>query len=519
MWACSVKFIFLVGFYREAWFVAIVCLILFPVRSVFLLVRFSQTSVYFNGVPIIDGARNYFKHNLLSHWNSKHWVQLFSNYLDASESADGSRAYFGGAINYVAVYEQELNENQLQLAYRIGQERNHNVTLLRPLHLVASTLETTVLVQGRTDGQTFAIGGFNATKAGSWIVYVEITSPPLFGSLRSIHGPALHPGVRIPLLGTDTKTMMLYEAQSPDFFTVPSSSYSGTGLNLPREVFSYRIVAVDAKTGKTVLGESDDVSKTLYILHVNHPPVLRYSSPLRIIQDGSPPSGVRSRPKATITGLELWDPDLNIDRVRVDIWSWNGTVTVQDEYRPLVDFSSCHDRVFSAWQCLGDGIANRNMTFLAEPTDAALILSNIQYDAFSWNSRDLIVVRVFDGIGGPCLDPSEHQSSTESSYTFQMFDDPEIASFKTLHENCYQVTANIEIPPLGLPEHQGEDLVGFAGFDKFQSTHIVFWVTVSAVVLALCYCIPTCIKCSARRGRRIFPDDSHFIREFDQFAT
>ena len=465
-------------------------------------------------MPIIVGARNFFQTNLISNWNQDYRIQLFSNYISTYNST-----YFSGAIHQVSMYDEPLNEWQIQTAFREGWGAIQNVTSERPLHLVASTFNTTVLVQGRTDDLAFKIGGFNASKPDGWYIVVEITSLPLFGSLRSVHGPVVSPGYRIPLAGASTHTHVLYDAYNPDYFTVPSSSFGGIDLNVRPELFMYRLVAVDAKQGDKVLGTSEEVTKTIHVVHVNHPPKFHSLSAIRVMQDTSESKGIRWRPKATVTGLQLLDSDQNIDRVRVDIWAWNGTITIQDDYLALTDFESCADRNFSPWQCFGDGSANRNMTFLAEPDDASLILSNLQYDAFSWNTQDMIVVRVFDGIGGPCLDEQEHLITRRFTTTDNPIDDPAIKMLRTIHDGCYEITANIEIPPMGMPKSDGDVLVGFAGFEEFQTLHIIFWVAVTAVCLGFCYCIPTCIKCLGRRGRRIFPDDINYVGELDQYGV
>ena len=463
-------------------------------------------------MPIVVGARNFFpKMNLISHWNPSYNLQLFANHLRSHNNT-----FFDGTIHHVSIYDEPLDEWQIRTAYHEGLERIQSVTSDRPLHLVASTFDTTILVQGRTDDLAFPIGGFNASKPGGWHIVVEITSLPVSGSLRSVHGPVLNPGFRIPLVGESTRTLVLYDAYTPDFFTVPSSSYSGIDLNVHPEVFMYRIIAIDAKQGDIVLGTSQEVTKRIHVVHVNHPPKFQPLSSVRVEQDTSETKGFRSRPKAKITGLQLLDSDENIDRVRVDVWASNGTITVRDDYQTLADYTSCADRTFSPWQCFGDGSADRNMTFLAEPDDAASILSNLQYNAFFWDNHDLVVVRVFDGVGGPCLDEQEHNLSRRFIANDHPFDGAAIDLLRTIHDGCYQVTANIVIPPMSMPGGDGGELVGFSGFEEFQTSHIVFWVVVATVLLGLCYCIPACIKCLAKRGRRIFPDDLNYAGELEQ---
>jgi hypothetical protein len=451
----------------------------------------SETSVYFDGEPIVTGARNSFDTSL-STWNHDYRLQLFSNHF--------SDYVFEGTIHYVAMYDEPLDALAIESAHQEGLNRLDEIHN-QPVALVTSPSKRVDLVQGRTGETSFTVGGFNASTP-SYDVWVEVTTLPLFGNLRTLQGLVNAPGYRIPLVGSSTSTPLFYQAWSQGYFNVPSSTFSGVRLDLPTEAFTYRLVAM---RGDEQLGVSEPVTQTLRIVHVNHAPTLH--APLSVTAPEEQPYGIGARPYAFVEGLEIMDvDDRNIDRIRVDIWTRNGTLTIGDEYRDLADFDSCSDRTYSSWQCHGGrGDAARNMTFVAEPDAVALILENLQYDAFNWDTSDEIVVRIFDGSGGPCLDEQEHHQRFSTS-------DDLFHPYYTIHEQCNLATATIFVPQMRKPPTGNFKDEGYFkslfDLDNFGTPDVIFWSCIGIIFCCCCFCFSACLKVWGRRGAKIYPEQA-----------
>jgi hypothetical protein len=137
---------------------------------------------------------------------------------------------------------------------------------------------------------------------------------------------------------------------------------------------------------------------------------------------------VAAGPIAVIEGVHLDDPDRNIDRVRVDIWTLNGTLAIQN-YLDLADFGARTIPSRPTWQCHGNPKGSSNMTFLAEPNSVSLILSSLQYEGHHWNQEDSIVIRIYDGSGGPCLEEEEHK-------------------YNSIHDACFEIVATMTVPAI-----------------------------------------------------------------------
>jgi hypothetical protein len=464
--------------------------------QVVLTLNAGETSVYFNGTPIISGARNHFLTNLTT-WDPDYTLQLFANHLMASSTT----THFAGSLHQMALYNQAMDAEQVSSLYDRGLQSFHSELDERePLHLVAYS-EPAELAQGRSS--SFSIGGYNASSV-DWKIMAEITMLPQFGKLLSAEGEIQAPGFRIPLPWNATRTELMYRAWSEDFFTAPGFSYSGQDLAKHSEYFTYRLIAVDVRDDEKVLGWSEPVEQDLVVVHTNHPPSLLV--PNYATLPSKQPTDLGSRPMAFLDGIELKDSDQNIDRVRVDVWASNGTLTIPDAFLPLADFESCARR--SPWACHGTGVANRNMTFVAEPDDVSSILSNLEYNAFYWDQEDSIVIRIFDGSRGPCLKEEEHQGRFTKDIDF--VDGPKV--FHTLHQECYQIVTSIQVAAVarmgigGIEDTKGYFLA-FFDFDDFGVADIIFWGVIAVVVLACCFSVRTCIHCWAARGSKVYPED------------
>jgi hypothetical protein len=373
----------------------------------------SKINVYLNGEAIIEESHTHFMTNLTT-WDSNSTLQLLSNKFTEHS--------FIGTLNQVSIYDEALDKDQIALAYSeelLG--RQQAITERKPLYLVAST-EPVDVIQGYLSLLT--IGGMNRSTL-EYSVQVEITALPKFGDILSDKGPVADPGERITINGGSEKASLFYQSWSDSYFNSPGSSYSGKDLHLSPEAFEYRLVAVN--TDGVLLGWSDSVTQKINVRHVNQPPTLVVSQQATFFNQ----SGLaEDSPLAFIENVELKDPDQNIDRVRVDIWTFNGTLEIQS-HAELADFDSCRTR--SSWQCQGKGSvmgnAVGNITFLAEPDDVSFLLSSLIYIGLEWDQEDIIVIRIYDGSGGGCLKENEHK-------------------YDSIHDGCYKIFSTISVPAM-----------------------------------------------------------------------
>lgn len=356
-----------------------------------------------------------------------------------------------GSLHKLSIYDRDFTADQIGWAYEQERRGKQEALVgLEPLHLVASADSVTV-VQGRPS--PIDLGGLNRSTA-DFSVQLEITSLPRFGHIIGDDGPIADVGSRVPLPFASKKASLFYRSWSDDLFTSPRASYSGEDLNLTPEVLGYRLVALDRKDG-ALLGWSDEVKKEITIRHVNHPPTLVL--PKTAIVSADKALGVTARPIAMVGGVSLDDPDRNVDRVRVDILALNGTLAIQN-YRDLADFDPRTVPGQPAWQCHGDPDGSTSMTFLAEPTSASLILSSAKYEGFYWNQEDSIVIRIYDGSGGPCLEDSEHK-------------------YNSIRDSCFEIVATITVPAIA-PSHEAT---------KIKTVWLVFLILSMPVGLVLLY--------------------------------
>jgi hypothetical protein len=103
-------------------------------------------------------------------------------------------------------------------------------------------------------------------------------------------------------------------------------------------------------------------------------------------------------------------------RVDLDIIGHSGTLQLSGEHLELaVDFGKCSIRPYSDWKCRGNG-KGRSLTFIAKAADVKLILTNLTYTPFfDNNNEDQLVVSVYEGEGGECLDSEEHMLLSNAS--------------------------------------------------------------------------------------------------------
>ncbi len=452
-----------------------------------------QTTIYLDGVPIIEGAPSHFD-TTLSIWDHRSTLQLLGQ-------------GFGASLNMVSIYNHPLTDTEVADLYRQGKllltttRRDPlQIDLLQAPPVHTSAQGTTTPLRVVTD---FDFVSSNLTAPNDWSILIEFQSLPIFGSLfhneQKEYDSRIHLNQRIPLEYVES---IWYNPDSPNFFNAPSFSFNGTSLDSQREFFSYRLIAVSSQeTQPRILALSETVEQELIVIHVNHPPVLRTPKNATISKDQS--TGMGARPHAYVEGIQLLDElDFNIDRVRVDIWTYNGTLELA--HLELADFSSCraserHTLLGNAsWSCFGDGTADRNLTFVATPDDVTLILSKIEYHGFNWGQEDQIVIRIHDGVDGSCLSQKEHRVVPYQD-----------GHYHTIHnDECFEVFAAISIPVIPRMEVKGSYVKDFLDVGEFGVADALFWGFLLLLSIACCVSIRTCIRCFGARGSKIHVEDA-----------
>ncbi|VEU34763.1 unnamed protein product [Pseudo-nitzschia multistriata] len=429
------------------------------------------------------------------------------------------RNVFPGTIHNVAIYTQQLDKESVKNLYREGVEMREDPSKaffedpenpFEPLRLVASPIASSTedpsnsgasVVQGRS--ALISVGGLDVSNSTTslWDTMVEIVNIPRYGDLIGPDNSNVRVGDRIRLEEGYARTGLIYRHVQKDYFSVPTTSFHGTLLpnaKLPRESFSYCLVSVrkgndhpEFDREQIILGRSKIVRQEVTIFHRNHPPTLR-GVPDEIIQPDRQPTGPGTRPWATLGNHIILsdEADYDIDRVKIDIWTQNGTLTIdleEQELQTLAKITKCANpsppRAGGIdWIC--DGQKDRNMTFLATPSDVSRILSNLIYTALYWDQSDSIYLRVSDGTGGPCIDDDRR---------FSLYSLPNI----TIRDDCFQAISEIHVPAMSIP-------VGRSSASYWRD-HSSWWISLLAlflVVLCTCCCAICCFV-KFRRDKKL----------------
>lgn len=417
--------------------------------QIILTLHDGQTNVYINGTPTIEGAPNSFMANLTM-WNGDSTLRLLSNHQPSPAEA------YSGVLYQICIYDQGYAVEQIQLAYQQRlQVFEDDFVNREPLRLLASAKSSTV-IQGQSS--LIQIGGFNQSMP-EYDVWIEVLVLPQHGILLSEEGPIRESGTKLPFQGSVSELSFFYRPWSEDFFTSPGTSSNGQDLNLSPDVVEFRLLAVGINDG-ALMGWSDPVQKDIHVQHVNRPPVLEINKTARV--PTKQPFDAGGYPIAYLDGVQLKDPDKNVDRVRIDVWTQNGSL-VLTEYADFADFAPRKNRSYPDWQCHGNPGGSQNMTFLAEPDSATNILSSLKYEGFFWNQEDAIVIRIYDGSGNACLDEDEHSQGT-------------------IHDGCYEIIAQVKVPPISMTEEEFQ-------LKDISFVQVSFWLLVLIPILAFLYVV------------------------------
>lgn len=424
----------------------------------------TSLSVYVNGQEIVSPETNF----STAVWRKESSLQLFSDH-------DTSTVFQGSLLQLDMFENLTLHENVLEL-FRQGP----SAVTLAPIKLVTEPQHDLWIPQDQTLPLVWSIGGLNVSQRD---LRVEFLSLPRFGSLQ-MNGLHVKNASQWTIPANKTSLSVEYMLDSSDYFTTPSTNARGVDLGLPRESFEFGLVLLDELGG---IHRSPSVSQTIHIVHVNHIPSLETPEKIQQSNDDGEP--------VVVNDIRLTDRDMDMNRVRVDLSTAFGRLSLNPFHRSMADFDSCRARTFSSWQCVGDGVADRSMTFVAVPSAVNLILQDLVYEPIVL-MEDHVVIQIYDGQGGDCLSAQEHELPLQNG------------SHATIHRGCFQVNSTIPIlpPPPSRSDDNGIFGIPNLDFRRFDLADLLFWLVVLVMIVGCCACVRSCRRCMAR-GTTIDADD------------
>jgi Concanavalin A-like lectin/glucanases superfamily len=440
----------------------------------------NDSNFYVNGESLFMGNTIWFD-TTLQHWNmTTSSLQLFTAYT--------SKLMFGGAIHQIDIFDQFLMASQIAALHEEG------IISVPPSEIkVAAKADeaSNRLHQYAADSLSLNLGSWN-TSSTVLMLEVELLSLPQHGivTLDSVEVTA---NSRFPVAMGSSSIALDYKLKTSDYFNVPAVNAYNEDLHLGSESFNFRVLAFNAKS--ELIAKSPTVAQNVHVVHINHPGTL--TVPDEAFLDVFDPT------LAVVTGIDFADPlDYNMDRVRVDLWAEHGQLSLQPAYRPLANFDSrCHVDA-SKWQCVGDGIMDQNMTFLAIPNDIPFILRNLGYQSLSPGTMDKITIRVSDGSGGMCLDETEHAQ----------YHDLLGNTFTSIRDECFQIQAVVGVPGYEIndpvnPNNKTGSGGGIFDLSFLSVADLLFWGLIISIVVACVSCFRGLLRCFAS-GRAVEVDDN-----------
>lgn len=438
-----------------------------------------NTSIYVNGYPVVIGIPSTIDP---TSWGPSLSLQLFGNDAEKGEN-------FYGSIAQVTIYNHFLSHNQVLEDFRNGIARSNNQDIVLPEPRVWNNVS---LPQDSTDPITILLGSEILSDVTRHLG-LRILSLPNLGNL-TFQSEAIFVGATVVIPKGEQMVQVNYTLLEDVPFTVPFRNAKGQLLDQAAEFFDLALVLLDDEGEDLAISMSQ--RQYIDIIQVNHAPILQTPDTVTL------PENFTSDALILIDGIKVNDDrDRDVLRIRVDVSAELGKLTLNPQYRYLADFDSCRGRSYSPWQCTGSGFENRNMTFVAVPSDVERILLDLQYQAFYPGRSDKIWITLYDGVENSCL----------SWYEQRQFVDRLGRPISPIQRECFKVEHAIVIPETAQIEENGQakdnGLFGIpnTGFKNFGSADLLFWILVISVLGCMCLCLRSICHCA--RGRPIEADN------------
>ena len=462
------------------------------------------TSVHWNGHVLHHGLKNSFSSSPVAQWDTTK-LQVFGTH--------GSTARFHGAIHQVSLFDSSLTDAQVLSVYQEGLSslQNEKPKDVVSLDWKSPTLEAIVLPQASRDAVAIdlvGIGSDNESTVRTKTILnlaMEFTTLPAHGNL-SVKAVLLTSGneteflpitlqTRLPMNGQNASRLsVLYTLSDEEYFNTPKLNALGEPLELNNswrwnESFAYRILVLD-DDGVVVANQQEAVVQSIVVRHKNHRPKLH--APKEAVLPANRPKDSKELLCHGIRVTDSKDFDLNL--IRVDVTTRNGRLTLDPQFRHLADFWSCRGRSQSSWQCFGNGVGDRHMTFVAVPSQVEQVLQNLVYEGFEPGVADEVLLAIYDGADGDdCLTTHEHEEHTR---IVGGLDSLALPFSETWFDGCYRETATIQIPAMesliqtgGLHGHDDDEAMwGIPNADpsNFDLADLLFWVILSLFLCCIC---------------------------------
>ena len=335
----------------------------------------------------------------------------------------------------------------------------------------AIPLDNVFVAQGSTGLTPFTIGtsGTVAQSTKTRIINVVIHSLPGHGILLDKDEQILEVGSMIAIPEGESRALVYYKSNDDYFFSLPRSTSPTAAVPDP-DRFKFELKAFHTDTNELV-GNNFFATQDINVINVNHRPNLYL--PDETFQQAKSPSLRGGLSTAIVDGIEVWDLDKNVNRVRMNLWSANGQLTLNEKYRHLADFDSCNSRWDYDWRCIGNGIRDSNMTFLAEPDSVKYILSDLKYETFFDHKDDRITVEIWDGIGGRCIADEEQTFSAGPNGTL----------YSSIQSGCYGLEGWVKV--IASPEMDPSSLWSSKFFGVVAVSSVLIWCVYVCIILCL----------------------------------
>jgi len=320
----------------------------------------SNAKVFINGILALEvQTRSLFAFGS-PNWDAASSLQLFSFY---GSSYIRKSHPFTGKVHSLAIYDNLLSRDEIDDLFQSGRDQIIKSFFNRTHKLFAAPSNSYKLMQGRTFESPLRIGAEKIHMDG-FSLAVSIVSLPSHGQLVSFkeERELLKVGSMVQMKTKENLISVYYLPSSKDYFNYPNLTADGLAIGRGLDSFEFVVLAFNSET-KELLYKSKPATQYIQVVNTNHKPILVVPQHVaqHVVYDMGNSVASTKRPKIKIHGIKLIDNDLNIRRVRVDILTRNGTITLNKKHRYLADFE-CGSHYQFGWHCHGNGVNDRSVS-------------------------------------------------------------------------------------------------------------------------------------------------------------
>lgn len=199
-------------------------------------------------------------------------------------------------------------------------------------------------------------------------VTYEFLAVPQHGLIYDASSSGSNALIQGSTLAQDKSILKILYRSDPGWFSIPNSMANGTLLaNHEHDRFQIRITqesSNNSRNGKI------DVEYELEVMNRNNPPNLEIFTNEQVIvhvmstvtdqcngcwKEINDSADIQCECRTLLGNIKFSDIDKDVDRVRVDMSSLNGLISIDLSDYSKVDYNSCAMRNFAQWNCSGTG--------------------------------------------------------------------------------------------------------------------------------------------------------------------